>query len=318
MIDKRARRTLREFAELPARASASIAAPIVRAIQPRFQRVFLVGCPRSGTTLLQALLAGHPSISTFPESHFFQAWRPRGHLDRVLDRAPPTSRDALTEYFASFDVAPWTRFGRRLRWRPSVVAGFIHALDTIAQRQGSTVWVEKTPSHLEHIEEITRWVRGARFVHIVRSGVDVVASLYQVTHEHSQVWGTPRSIDACCDRWLRSVEISARYSTVRGHILVQYENIVAHPARELQRLCAFLGVSYTAEMLNTHHQGVRDLVTAEPWKSKVLEPLALTPGRKFRKVFSEEDQNKILRILKAARSRYPSVWEPNRKGTRNP
>ena len=36
------------------------------------QRIFLVGCPRSGTTLLQSLLAAHPDITSFPESHFFR------------------------------------------------------------------------------------------------------------------------------------------------------------------------------------------------------------------------------------------------------
>ena len=34
-------------------------------------RIFLVGCPRSGTTLTQSLLAAHPMVASFPESHFF-------------------------------------------------------------------------------------------------------------------------------------------------------------------------------------------------------------------------------------------------------
>ena len=34
-------------------------------------RIFIVGCPRSGTTLLQSLLAAHPQIHSFPETHFF-------------------------------------------------------------------------------------------------------------------------------------------------------------------------------------------------------------------------------------------------------
>ncbi|HEY9694672.1 MAG TPA: sulfotransferase [Oculatellaceae cyanobacterium] len=36
-------------------------------------RLFLVGCPRSGTTLLQSLLVAHPEILSFPESHFFRS-----------------------------------------------------------------------------------------------------------------------------------------------------------------------------------------------------------------------------------------------------
>jgi hypothetical protein len=47
---------------------------VAKTIQARFPlqrtRLFLVGCPRSGTTLLQSLLAAHPQIASFPESHF--------------------------------------------------------------------------------------------------------------------------------------------------------------------------------------------------------------------------------------------------------
>ncbi|MEQ8960988.1 MAG: sulfotransferase [Coleofasciculus sp. C2-GNP5-27] len=48
------------------------------------ERIFLVGCPRSGTTLLQSLLAAHPQIASFPESHFFRHLIPEFEPKRRL------------------------------------------------------------------------------------------------------------------------------------------------------------------------------------------------------------------------------------------
>ena len=36
------------------------------------KRIFLIGCPRSGTTIAQVMLAGHPEILSFPETQFFK------------------------------------------------------------------------------------------------------------------------------------------------------------------------------------------------------------------------------------------------------
>src|SRR5438128_3132184 len=47
-------------------------APWTHAVEP----VFLVGCARSGTTWLQAMLACHPAIHTGPETHFFSSFHP--------------------------------------------------------------------------------------------------------------------------------------------------------------------------------------------------------------------------------------------------
>ena len=44
------------------------------------KRVFIVGCPRSGTTLVQALLARYPGLHSFPETRFFEALL--GGIDR--------------------------------------------------------------------------------------------------------------------------------------------------------------------------------------------------------------------------------------------
>ena len=57
----------------------TVAAPT--AVSTRPGRAFLIGCPRSGTTLLQSLLFSHPDVISFPETFFFvHACNPTGTL----------------------------------------------------------------------------------------------------------------------------------------------------------------------------------------------------------------------------------------------
>ena len=53
------------------------------------KRVFLVGCPRSGTTLLQSMLHAHPSIYSLPETKFFHVLI-GFDMRATLREAPPT------------------------------------------------------------------------------------------------------------------------------------------------------------------------------------------------------------------------------------
>jgi len=61
-----------------------------------FTRIFLVGCPRSGTTLLQSMLARHDRVFTFPESHLFARSVPSGGLFRMAGLAGRHARCALS------------------------------------------------------------------------------------------------------------------------------------------------------------------------------------------------------------------------------
>ena len=72
----------------------------------------------------------------------------------------------------------------------SSVGVFVTMAGAAAGSRGCAGWVEKTPANLYAVDVIERWVPGARFVHIVREGADVVASLCAVAHG----WGHPRPV----------------------------------------------------------------------------------------------------------------------------
>ena len=128
------------------------------------RRIFIVGAPRSGTTLAQSLLAAHSEITSYTESHFF-----RKHFSRVAPLSLPIltrdPRPRLSEFLEENGEAPppaaeW--FFEKKRWaleiRPllpfqtlPVARQLVRVLDELAQRRGAANWIEKTPWHLRFI-----------------------------------------------------------------------------------------------------------------------------------------------------------------------
>ena len=148
-------------------------------------RFFIIGSARSGTTLLQAMLASHSEVYSFPESHFFCKAAPRGRFGRRLGIAKKSFAGAAMKYL--FDVLQ----------RPDLVylapsrspffrnygKAFVRAVDTATVDDGKRMWVEKTPHHIDFIDLIERRVESAKFVHILRDGRDVVASQVHATQQ---------------------------------------------------------------------------------------------------------------------------------------
>ena len=147
--------------------------------RPTSQPVFVVGGPRSGTTLLSAMLAAHSAFDCGPETHACRAGsRLAGsERSRILDPADWPRR--ATAFVTSLslgkqpihpmygltveDVRSW------LAASPPSLAAMLESLtEQRALRNGAPRWVEKTPRHLEVPELIAETWPGARIVRIVR------------------------------------------------------------------------------------------------------------------------------------------------------
>ncbi len=261
-------------------------------------RFFLVGFPRSGTTLLQSLLAGHPQIAIPPETWFFMRLASWKKTYRCLKPTRRNLRERL-ELLAAIDprLAPHPAIGAM----PAAFAGgatarYVDALDSLAARAGATIWVEKTPIHLHRIPLIRRRVEGVRFIHLVREGLPAIASLYSVAREYPADWGR-RSLDECIERWRLDARLSCQYHSEPGHCFVSYERLVDNPSRTLARLCAELGVAddHTAieAMTDAYRSQSARLSLNEPWKSGVAAPIVDRNRSRLDSLWSPAEQREI-------------------------
>ncbi len=260
-------------------------------------RLFLVGCPRSGTTLLQSLIAAHSQLLSFPETHFFTwALSPRPLL-RKLGLASPHVRTRFSRILENIGhphmQPPLPRFTMSRR---QYSRAFIAILDAVTQDQHKLGWLEKTPRHLYHIDEIRARVPGAKFIHLIRNGEDVIASLYEVIKAHPERWVTMSAgdLDGCITRWMESIERSQSYLTAPDHAIVRYEQLIKTPHDTLDDLCRFIGVSFEERMLeDARHHAEALVLPHETWKQGVSQAIETTSQRKFHQLFSDAERRHI-------------------------
>lgn len=143
---------------------------------------FIIGCGRSGTTILGSILEQHPSICyLFEPYHLWAAVDPRTDATNLYEQVEP--RMLMDASFA--DDAARLRFARTI-----LRAG----LDS-----GRAVLIEKTPHNTLRLDYIEALAPGSRHAHIVRDGVAVARSIerlastntYRMAHRphYNQWWG---------------------------------------------------------------------------------------------------------------------------------
>lgn len=186
--------------------------------------VFVMGCPRSGTTWLQALLGAHPGIYTAPETHFF-------HALAGADRCYRTSVER--------NVGP-AAYHTEAEFYGLLADLYRHTVSRLpAPPPGCRWFLDKTPHYSLHAAFILRVFPRARFVHIVRDARAVVPSLLRAAGTWGRQWA-PRNLDEACAFWERFVRSGRAVRTLvadpRQYREVTYEALRARPAPTLREL----------------------------------------------------------------------------------
>lgn len=281
------------------------------------RRLFVVGCSRSGTTLLQRFLAGHPGVCTFPESGLFlRAFGMRGrrlpwtYLGLTLGKERKAlGRLVRAAYVDDPELAPPVP-PRRFRLRASVAAS-VATLDRLALASGCRSWVEKTPRHFLHARVIERLVPRARVIHVVRDGRDVVASVCDRARRYPRQFRRQSDPRYAIGEWNRAIDAHMRCMGRPGHVFVFYEDLVADPARELERIAREVGIDFHPGMLEGADPStfVRN---AEEWKESVSGPVREARS-KFRELFDATKRRRVETALDLAR--YGTLAEMHRQRT---
>lgn len=221
--------------------------------------VFIVGCPRSGTTLLQRMLDSHPQLAVANDTHF---------IPRAVQKLGLTSNLRLT--------APLVEFVRHYRRYPRLGlpdAAIDNAASTaetypefisniyrqFAEAKAKPLSGEKTPDYVKNLPMLNHLFPEARFIHIYRDGRDVALSTLE--------WATNSKGPGRLEYWKESpVGVSALWwkqqvSTGREdgasigadrYLEVCYELLVDQPEDELRRIADFLDLPYTEKMIRFH------------------------------------------------------------------
>lgn len=228
---------------------------------------FIVGVPRSGTTLLRLMLDSHPEMAIPAETHFLPRLIRRMEEGdrrlRLLRRSGPgrnlrgrhaeAGRRIAWELITSHRRWPdWRLDADRLRARfediePFGVAEAARAFyELCAESAAKPRWGDKSPSYRRRMRRIQAVLPEARFVHIVRDGRDVALSLMEVP------WG-PRTVTEAAQTWAADIRRARRQATrLRHYMELRYEDLVAEPDVWLHRVSEFVELPWDERMLDYH------------------------------------------------------------------
>ncbi len=204
--------------------------------------IIVLGCPRSGTTLLRRLLDAHQDLSCPGETFLFRscaAFLESEQISHGFDFGPLNALEGLGfEREETLD---------RLR---GFAAGFYK---DIAKKSGKKHWVAKTAIDSFYLPAIEALFAGrAKFICITRHGLDVVCSMEEFTREvqtyirelHQYVVEYPQPLEAFAHAWsdvtADIIDFAARHKD-DCHML-RYESLAAEPDAELRKITDFLGL----------------------------------------------------------------------------
>ncbi|MEX0776987.1 MAG: sulfotransferase [Phycisphaeraceae bacterium] len=271
-------------------------------------RAFIVGCPRSGTTLLQSLLAAHSKVISFPETQFFRRLEPSKPLFRKLKViGTRAARARMIRFLGEMDADDLLPMVPRYAvLKTQYIRAFVAILDTLARRGDKDCWIEKSPKHLDQIPLITRTVANCRFIHLLREGSASVASLIDASRKYGGAWHGPTTIDGCIAEYNHSVEVSRRYIGTKYHCFVRYESVVQQTDVELERIFDFLGITMEPDLAKRQSEVAAKLIRPEEkWKSNVQAGGVFAVASKFESLFTEQERSYVQSRLADA-SAFPA------------
>jgi hypothetical protein len=232
--------------------------------------IFIVGTPRSGTTLLRVLLNRHPELAICDESHYFYyVYTRRKAFGNLSD--PKNRKLLIDRYLAIYRI-------RRLGFDHNNLASYLMQygdsypnffkalLEYYASQLKKSRCGEKTPHHALFIDVLLEWFPECRLIHLVRDPRGVVASLMRMP------WGS-KSIATNARSWVHYVRTAERASHNPNFLRIYYEDLILKPDETLGQICEFTNLPY----LSGHWMSTRqsDLLetSSEWWFQRARGPL---------------------------------------------
>lgn len=244
--------------------------PTLIAPEMRDSPIFVVGFPRSGTTLLEQVLDAHPGLQSMDENPFFN------RLAGILGNHDRRILDDLS-VLRQFDVD-------ELRKR-------YHAMvDERIQRNWDARLVDKNPLNMHWLSMMYRLFPNARFILAVRHPCDVLLSCYMQSFRSSALAAACGSLERLAhayvetmQRWLEDVAILQP-----SMLISRYEDLVDDFPQKVSAIARFLELEDASPMLGFDQHARSKSYIATPSYSQVIEPVnrrAVGRWHKYREHF---------------------------------
>jgi len=250
--------------------------------------VFICGYPKSGTTLLLALLDNHSELLVFPEeTHFFNkisGYPDRQNVEYLLSHTSIKTlglgKVQITSGFRDYSNFDFDHFKEVLAesWHNSqkdersLLECIFYSYGVETDRLNTKYWVEKTPLNEKYIKKAVRWWPDLKAIYIIRDPRDNYCSYKKQTEKRFKsrqdrivnnphlppkekkreisILPLPLSLESFSANWLESINAWENYSRVfQNTMLIKYEELVNAPKVVMSRVCDFLEIDWDDTLL---------------------------------------------------------------------
>lgn len=257
--------------------------------------VFVVGLPRSGSSLVEQILAAHPDVVGLGE---------RREMPTVLGQAfpfadgVPLEQACYASLRAAFDASPEQR--RRIG------AFYVSRMRDAAAQTASQPprrLVDKLPGNIMSCGVISMLLPQARFIITDRDPRDVAASCYRTCF--GEAMGFTERLDWFAHQYMIQRELARLWRDVLGDrvIEVRYEDVVADVEGQAKRLVSHIGLEWAPACAKPHLTGSAVSTASRLQVRAPVNDRSVGTWRRYEKQFAELDQN--IRGYEAAAARGP-------------
>lgn len=260
--------------------------------------IFVVGLPRSGSTLLELTLSKSPGVLRLAEALYLSPWK-RDFRYFLRSRVGSLSKDenlrSMVEIILSEHGEIPGICGTFWRFREAKAIGeellkqklfarlktsdrslgtvFSVLLEEITRFNGCRRCCAPFPVHVSCLPELIKWFPEAKIVHITRDPRAIAISktndpggtaLYNQRWPYLRCFIRKAMIAFVVVQYISASRQHQRFKNYANYLLVKYEDLVLRQASELQRICEFAGIQFTEAMLEqSEDRAQRSSITGE-------------------------------------------------------
>ncbi|MCB0647084.1 MAG: sulfotransferase [Saprospiraceae bacterium] len=267
---------------------------------------FIIGLPRSGTTMLEQMLDAHSLIAVCPEIASGMAFSRFGAKDNIKDHQHELlilnnfdqwSRgfnDPINKCLSMLAIAP-NEF-------PIPTKRYYERLTELYLKQkNATLFGEKTPENLFYLRTLKQTLPNSKYIFIQRNPLDVVLSMCEnvsMIFKQDLDLKMIKRFAPIVKKGLKELYVINRMEGEEQHWLL-YENLVEQPENNLRSICQFLGVQFDDAMLdfqfrkkftdaNSNHQKIHQ---------RLNEPITRARINRYKTEFTSEQIDYLIAYL---------------------
>jgi len=236
---------------------------------------FIVGCGRSGSSLLRSILDAHSNISLPHETNFFTRiscgsfdvddTTLEQKLQIIMDKwwigDMSTSADAIAEQLG----------GREPSWRNL----FVSFLASLPNDSNVNTFGEKTIRHIDFVQQFLEQFPNCRVIQVIRDPRASYASFRKVQVGSNQVSRFVKD-------WMNAAEADLALAGNERYLRVKFEDLVAGPEKVSASICEFLGIEYDPEMMKFHERGTAGFSPEQVHHQNTRKPVFQTSVAKWK------------------------------------